>query len=92
MTLYLHGTTLSGSFVCCNVMHYLFSNDFCNILIQLKLQSQDTVFSTVYVVILEQLLVKKSCIFCFLPPMGNSHFANHFLIAALYYEIGHPTL
>ena len=34
MTLYLPGRTLSGSFLCCNFMHYLFRKAFCNILIE----------------------------------------------------------
>ena len=34
MTIYLPGRTLSGSFLCCNIMHYLFRKAFCNILIQ----------------------------------------------------------
>ena len=34
LTLYLPGPTLSGSFVCCYCMHYLFRKISCNILIQ----------------------------------------------------------
>ena len=34
MTLYLPGRTLSGSFLCCNFMHYLFRKAFYNILIE----------------------------------------------------------
>ena len=55
MSLCLPGPNLSGSFVCCNFMHL-------NPEI-LKLQSTDKVFSTVYVVILEQLLVQKNTVF-----------------------------
>ena len=34
ITIYLPGSTLFGSFICCNFMHYLFRKVFNNILIQ----------------------------------------------------------
>ena len=42
-----------------------------------NLQSPDRVFSTVYVLILGQLLVQKILYFLFLPPAVNNHFPDH---------------
>ena len=64
----------------------------------MKLQFPDRVFSTVYILILEQLLMQKIVYFlCFYGlwhPLSKSftsiQFPDHFFIAAWYYEIGHP--
>ena len=61
MTLYLPGPNLSGSFFCCNFMHS-FAISYPE---NLKLQSTDKLFSTVYVLILELLLIQKILFFCF---------------------------
>ena len=75
---YLPGPTLSRSFVCFYFMHYLSRKVFCNTLIH-KFQnySPRTVFSTVYVLVLEQILVEKNCVFLFLRPVTNTHFPDH---------------
>ena len=66
------------------------------VLIKPIVQTPDSVFSNVYVLILEQLIGAKNIIFSlFLRPVTNTfqiiyntHFPDHFLIAAYYYEIG----
>ena len=75
----LTGSTWPGSFICCSFIHYLFRKVFFNILIQKfqKLQSPDRVFSTVYVLVLEQLLELKILYFlvfvtCYKHPLSRS--------------------
>ena len=93
MTLYLPEPALSGSFRCCNFMYQLFRKVFCNIYLNPeipKLQSLNRLFSTAYVVILEQLLVQKMLYFFVFEACDrhslsrsftNTHFPDHFLIA-----------
>ena len=50
-----------------------------------KLHSLDRVFSTVYVIVLEQLLVPKILCFCSLPQTPTFQIIS-------FLEVGHPTL
>ena len=94
---------LSGPFVCCNFTHYLFRKVFMQDLNPeiSKLHFPDRLFSTVYVLIVEELLVPKILHFLFSQPVTNTqlsrlftsaNFSDHFLISAYYYEVGHLKL
>ena len=72
-----------GPFACCNFMHHLFWKVFCNMLIS-KLHSLGSVFNTVYVLILEQLLLPKDTVFfvfaaCYKRPLSRSYVNHHAL-------------
>ena len=88
---------LFGSFTCCNFIHFLFRNVFCNILIQIffnpESYSPQTECLALYLSLFQKnYWCRKYCIFLILLPVTKKHFLDHFLIAAYYYETEHPTL